>query len=90
MAIRIIRGYRTISYDAALTLACMTPYDLIANAESETYHLVRDIHMRAHEVSKPMIKQLRSQALKRASESRRTELETFSAAHKRGVKELLP
>ena len=90
MAIRIIRGYRTISYDAALTLAGTIPYDMVANADAETYYLARHLRMSGHETSKALIKQLRDLALKRASHSRKAELEASSSAHKRGVKKLLP
>lgn len=38
LAIRMVRGYKTISFQAALTLAGMIPLDLLAKAEARVYH----------------------------------------------------
>ena len=89
MAIRVIRGYRTISYDAALTLAGLTPYDLIAKANMEAYHIARDSRTHGTDLSRSIIQHIRGQALIRASKIRRTELETSRAVNKHGVKEIL-
>ncbi|KAK9296733.1 hypothetical protein QLX08_009347 [Tetragonisca angustula] len=72
-----------------MTLAGLTPYDLVANADRETYQHVREARSRGLEVPKLVIKQLRSQALVRANEIRKTEAEASNVASKQGVREIL-
>lgn len=48
MAIRVIRGYRTVSYETAITLAGMTPFKVMAEAYAVAYSRVRDIYPRNH------------------------------------------
>ncbi|XP_076764967.1 uncharacterized protein LOC143431873 [Xylocopa sonorina] len=43
IAIRVIRGYKTISYDAAIALAGMAPIELLAEEDSYVYDNLRGV-----------------------------------------------
>lgn len=43
MAIRTIRGYRTISHMAATLIAGYPPLEMVAGMQSEVYHTIRDL-----------------------------------------------
>ena len=43
VAIRIVRGYRTISYEAATLLACFPPLDILASMNARIYNTIREI-----------------------------------------------
>ena len=89
MAIRIIRGYRTISYDAAITIAGLIPYDMNANTDRATFQYVRNLRASGYEIPRTAVNKLRSQALKGAWEQRRTEIAASGSANKKGIKEIL-
>lgn len=41
IAIRVARGYRTISFDAATVLARQPPFDILAEMDAKVYHTLR-------------------------------------------------
>ncbi|KOC66782.1 hypothetical protein WH47_01225 [Habropoda laboriosa] len=43
MAIRIARGYRTISYEAVMTLASLTLFELLAERDTQVYGRLREL-----------------------------------------------
>ncbi|XP_018374006.1 PREDICTED: uncharacterized protein LOC108768175 [Trachymyrmex cornetzi] len=51
LALRVIRGYRTISHDAAAILSGMVPFDLAANRIRRSYLRRRDIIARDGEIT---------------------------------------
>ena len=89
MAIRIIRGYRTISYDAAITIAGLIPYDMIANTDRATFLYVRNLRASGYEIPRTEANKLRRQALAGALEQRRTQIAASGSANKQGVREIL-
>ena len=89
MAIRTVRAYRTISVEAALTLAGMTPYDHLARAYSEAYWKSRRGEMPGRDPDKSPAEELKL-ALKKASDSWKQELETTQRAGRRVVEAILP
>lgn len=48
MAIRAIRGYRTVSHAAATLLAGYPPLDLVAGMQARVYHEVRRLRLERH------------------------------------------
>lgn len=85
LAIRMIRGYRTISFRAALTLAGMTPLDLLAKAEADVYQLVEALRNEGRTLPDSEIRELRVQAQGQARRSWKTALHASGAATKREV-----
>ncbi|KOC70156.1 hypothetical protein WH47_08633 [Habropoda laboriosa] len=43
MAIRVVRGYRTISREAALTLAGLVPFEYLVEGNAQVYGRVREL-----------------------------------------------
>ena len=89
MAIRIVRAYRTISVQAALTLAGMTPYDHLARAYSEAYWKSRKGEMQGRDPDKIRKEEL-NLTLRKARESWKQEFETARTAGRRVVEAILP
>lgn len=50
MAIWIVRGYRTISYEATLTLAGRVLFHMLAEIDSEVHHQMRELQRSGTEV----------------------------------------
>lgn len=62
----MVRGYRTISFQAALTLAGMTPLDLLVKAEASVSHRVDAMGNEGRRLLDSKIKELRTPAQGRA------------------------
>lgn len=85
-------GYRIVSYEVALILAGMTPVNKIAVADVATYETTRiqDPRHASIDILKITIKQMRAEALRRAQDSQKAELEVPSAGLKRAISAVLP
>ena len=90
MAIRLIRAYRTVSEEAALTFAGMIPYDHLARAYAEAYWESWDENGRKKEHHGSQEKQVKRLALRRARNNWKQELERTGAARRRAVGAILP
>lgn len=82
IAVRVIRGYRTISFEAACVLAGTTPWDLDAKALSSFYHRLTDSRSRGEPVPLEVIKQWREEAKQLSFRQWRERLEAPSAGHR--------
>ena len=88
MALRVIRAYRTVSTEAAITLAGMTPFDHLARAFSEAY-------WESHDKSTPVqVQQGNQESPKERAERRararwKQELRS-GASEKRAIGAILP
>lgn len=67
MAIRVIRSYRIVLYEAAITLGGMIPYKTMA--EATAYNRIRDIRSTGIDILKSVAKQVRTEAIQRAQGS---------------------
>ena len=89
MAIRVIKAYRTISAEAAITLAGMTPLDHLAGAYTEIYWGCRQREQGSKEAPVDT-ESVRQNAIRRAQEAWRRELESTGASRKRAIAAILP
>ncbi|XP_026325370.1 uncharacterized protein LOC113234286, partial [Hyposmocoma kahamanoa] len=83
MAIRIARGYRTVSFDAATVLARFPPLDILAEMNARIYTRLRQ----AEEAAPP---EVRWQERRRAFEECRERLEQPWISRQRAVGAILP
>ena len=88
MALRVIRAYRTVSTETAITLAGMIPFDHLARAYSEAYWESRDSSTSTQD---PLANQEspKERAIRRARTRWKQEL-TSRAAEKRAIGAILP
>ena len=90
MAIRTIRAYRTVSGEAALTLAGMVPFDQLAKGYAEIYWGTRDNAGQVSDEARGRAEQLKQQALRCASLNWKRELVQAGAGNRRVVGAILP
>ena len=88
MALRVIRAYRAVSTEAAITVAGMIPFDHLARAYSEVYWESRDSSTPTQD---PLANQEspKERAIRRARTRWKQEL-TSRAAEKRAIGAILP
>lgn len=86
LAIRVIRGYRTVSEEAAITLAGMTPWDHLAKAYARAYREIRE----KGDLEKLEEERIKQRALLQARNEWRSELESEEATRSRAVLAILP
>ncbi|XP_011860716.1 PREDICTED: uncharacterized protein LOC105557920 [Vollenhovia emeryi] len=90
MAIRAIRGYRTVSHAAATLLAGMPPVEIMAAAYTRMYDRAADLKAGGAKIT-PRVRRLLSLQVKReAREEWRTWLEDPSRAGQRTLQAILP
>ena len=82
MAIRLIRAYRTVSEETAITLAGMIPYDHLARAYAEAYWESRDDNGKKKEHHGSQEEQVKQLALRRTRHNWRQELERTDGGRK--------
>ena len=89
IAIRLVRAYRTVSGEAAIALAGMTPYDHLAGAYAEIYWGSRaeEGQVREREQDQECV---RTRAHRRAWDRWKQELEQTGAMRKRVIAAVLP
>lgn len=87
VAIRIARGYRTISHEAAMLLARCPPLDIFASTNAAIYHSLRCARS-SDEL--PPVQGLRERMQLQALTQWRERLETANAAHQRAPGAILP
>lgn len=87
VAIRIARGYRTISYEAAMLLARCPPLDILASTSAAIYHRLRNARP-SDEMSS--MQRLRKIMQHQAWTSWRVRLEDTNAARQRAPGAILP
>lgn len=87
MAIRICRGYRTISHEAALLIARSPPIDILAGMNANTYRMIRDTCSTDDPTSRNTMRQ---RMLSQALAQWRTRLENSNAALQRAPGAILP
>ena len=59
LAIRVVRGYRTISHDTALALAGMVPFGILAAADIEAYKQIQALRRSVGSVTRAEKTQIR-------------------------------
>lgn len=89
MAIRVTRGYRTISGEAAGLLAGIPPLDLLAEERATVYSRRLVLRRRGRELTVGTITALKRQVRRSTREKWRQRLETASAG-RRTVEAVLP
>ena len=89
IAIQLVRAYRTVSREAAITLAGMIPFDHLARAYAEIYWRWREGDGQAQE-SPENQEFLKQRALRRARRRWKRELERTGAASRRVAGAILP
>ncbi|XP_011883599.1 PREDICTED: uncharacterized protein LOC105570766 [Vollenhovia emeryi] len=90
MAIRAIRGYRTVSHAAATLVAGMPPIEIQAAAHAQTYERVADLKAGGIPVTKRMRRLLSLQIKREAREEWWTWLRKPNRAGQRTVQAILP
>ncbi|XP_046976655.1 uncharacterized protein LOC124542814 [Vanessa cardui] len=92
VAIRMVRGYRTISFEAATLLACFPPLDILAERDSRVYDQTRALRQSGGSASYPasVLEALRRQEQRRAHTTWYARLRGDRYAHKRVVSAILP
>lgn len=88
VAIRIVRGYRTISHEAAMLLARCLPLDILADMDARTYHLVRTIRQRGE--PQRAVERLREREHHRALNEWKERLEEPRSSCQRIVGAIMP
>ena len=86
--VRVIKAYRTISAEAAITLTGMTPFDHLAGAYAEIYWGCRQREEGSKETPEDT-ETMRQNEIRRAQEAWRQELESTGASRKRTVAAIL-
>ncbi|XP_017890633.1 uncharacterized protein LOC108631306 [Ceratina calcarata] len=89
LAIRVVRGYRTISFEAATLLSRLPPFELLAEADAEAYFSVRRARQGGG-VSAGVTVEARRQARLRALDKWHTWLFSPRYVHKPVVEAVLP
>ena len=74
MAIRIVKANRTVSHDAALTLAGMTPFSMLAKVDTRIFHQVQPAQDNG-ETTRVDTMRMRRQALELAQQEWKQKLE---------------
>lgn len=82
MALRAIRAYRTVSYEAACVLAGSTPWDLDAEMLARFYHQLSDARSRGEFPPPEVIRRWRKRGRQRAMTRWRRRLDEPSAGHR--------
>ncbi|XP_046976333.1 uncharacterized protein LOC124542425 [Vanessa cardui] len=92
VAIRLVRGYRTISFEAATLLACFPPLDILAERDARVYNQTRALRQSGGSASYPasVLEALRRQEQRRAHTTWYARLRGDRYAHKRVVSAILP
>ncbi|KAJ8731739.1 hypothetical protein PYW08_014469 [Mythimna loreyi] len=90
MAIRIARGYRTVSFEAATLLARFPPLDILADMDAKVYNHIRDIRQSGNSVPGAVIVRVRRQERRHALERWRERLQQPQFSRKRVVDAVLP
>ena len=90
VAIRIARGYRTVSFEAATLLARSPPLDILADMDAEVYHQIRAIRQSGETAPATAFERLKRRARRKALELWRERLKQPQFAHKRVVDAILP
>lgn len=90
MAIRIARGYRTISFEAATLLARFPPLDILADMDARVYNRIRVIRQSGNSVPGIAVVRLRRQERRHALEQWRERLQQPQYSRKRVVEAILP
>lgn len=88
VAIRIARGYRTISYEAAMLIARCPPLDILASVNAAMYHNLRCA--RQSDVMSSSVHTLRERMHLQALATWRVRLEETNAARQRAPGAILP
>ena len=89
MAIRLVRAYRTVSGEAAITLAGIIPFDHLVRSYAETYWGSREGDGQAQVPSENQ-ECLKQRALRQARDRWKRELERNGAARRRVGGAILP
>jgi hypothetical protein len=91
MAIRVARGYRTISFEAATVLARSPPFDILAEMDARVYDQTR-VPRRAAGGEEPdiLFGRLRQNEHRRAMEDWRARLQEPRCVRQRAVATILP
>ncbi|XP_053990545.1 uncharacterized protein LOC128882803 [Hylaeus volcanicus] len=87
MAIRIARGYHTISHEAAAVLARVVPFDFQAEAQSDVYRRLEDLRRNGDDSPGEAVEVLRRRSERAARENWRRQLLESGAAQQRAVGE---
>lgn len=90
IAIRVARGYRTISYEAATILARFPPLDILATMDTEVYGKIRDVRRREGSVPDRAIEMLRKRAKERVMDQWLERLQEPRSVRQRIVEAVLP
>ncbi|XP_011858129.1 PREDICTED: uncharacterized protein LOC105555700 [Vollenhovia emeryi] len=90
MAIRAIRGYRTVSHTAATLMAGMPPLDLVAAGYAQVYRRTRELRGQGVPVTARVRRLLGAQARRETREEWRTRLSGPNTPGKRTVEAILP
>ncbi|XP_046976492.1 uncharacterized protein LOC124542612 [Vanessa cardui] len=88
----MVRGYRTISFEAATLLACFPPLDILAERDARVYDQTRALRQSGGSASYPasVLEALRRQEQRRAHTTWYARLRGDRYAHKRVVSAILP
>ncbi|XP_011881222.1 PREDICTED: uncharacterized protein LOC105569393, partial [Vollenhovia emeryi] len=90
MAIRAIRGYRTVSHTAATLMAGMPPLDLVAAEYAKVYRRTRELRGQGVPVTARARRLLGAQAKRETREDWRARLAKPNTPGKRTVEAILP
>ena len=87
---RIVRGYRTISYEAATVLARYPPFDILAEMDAWVYDQIRTVSEDAESDMSNRTTVMRRSAHRQAFEKWREKLETQGCSSQRAVGAVMP
>jgi hypothetical protein len=82
MAVRVIRGYRTVSYEAACAMAGTPPWDLEAKALAKVYRCSANVRREGARPSPEMVLRWRERAQRELNREWLLRLETPTAGHR--------
>ncbi|XP_072931478.1 uncharacterized protein [Epargyreus clarus] len=90
IAIRVARGYRTISYEAATVLARFPSLDILADMTAEIFFKIRSLRQGGHPPNAETVEVLRTRASWHALRRWRDRLQEPRGARQRVVRAILP
>lgn len=90
MALRTIRAYRTVSYDAATALARIPPLDLLAIERSKMYQYTRQAKADGYQLTERALTALKKRTQLEMLSEWKTRLSDFRVAGRTSIQALLP